>query len=305
MVGQYGFLRSVSAAGFDQATRARMQLEGQMPIYDNLNAIGFWLLQATLVALVIGTRVRRFAVRWALLGASAFFLVCSFLPMSRSAVLIVATTISYYLFRFYKVSFRTLLTATVLTLVVFVAVPPVVFSRMHFNVFSPQMRHEGRAEVYHAIIREFPRYALLGVGYGNFWTSWGSRSSFAVRNGFVIGPHDGPATVLIFWGFPGLIALTFVGLALFRRVRALGQSVEEMLVSVFVVSGLGLFLVVHNFYNKEFSFLIALPVAAHYWGIERRAIGIRLKRFGLRANTWSSLARTPRGFSLRNRGGAR
>jgi O-antigen ligase len=230
-----------------------------------MNAMAFVVAQGTSVALALTLTARTLRRRYLFLGITLLCLIATFLPMSRSGVVIVVISCAAILFvsgvRFGKIILMTVVIgATLVTLV-----PASVWSRM---TFSTQVReHEGdaRAQVYTAALEYLPDYIVTGIGVDSFWGSWGKRSRFAGRHG-VSGTHNVFIQVTIYWGLVGLLPLVLLVWQAYRYFpKYCGNDALALCLLGICISLLLWMMVVHNLYAKEFALGLGLLVGARRW----------------------------------------
>ena len=142
----------------------------------NLNGMAITAATGAVLALVLALTAKSFRLRILFLGTAAFCVIATFLPFSRTAVVILALSSATVMFA-YGVNVRAIVIALVLGACVFMWVPEAVFPRMSFSLEA----NEARADLYRAAIDHFSEYVLVGVGNGNFYGNWGMSSEFVLR----------------------------------------------------------------------------------------------------------------------------
>jgi O-Antigen ligase len=263
----FGALSGATATNFNEATRLRSQVFAENPLEANLNFMGFIAAQGTAVALALALTTRSSHRRYLLLGITAMCFVATFLPLSRSAIVIVILACGAILFAYGAKQLRTLMIAIILGATMVIWVPDAVFSRLTFSTESYHGKMEARARVYTAAIEHLPEYAMTGVGVGNFYGQWGMQSGFfSLARGSVTGPHNWYFAVAIYWGVGGLLALLVMIYQAYRclprRCSAdpLGLCLLGIAVSLFLFT-----MVQHVLANKVVFLGLGLLVGVRLW----------------------------------------
>lgn len=262
----YGALHGATATTFEEASRIRNVALGDQPLQFQLNTMAFVVAQGALVALALALTAASSRRRKLFLGIALFCLVGSFLPLSRSGVVIGTVGFAFVMFKS-RISFaKTILVACLIGATIAMWVPHAVWSRMTFSMESSGGRMEGRARVLTAAVEHFPEYALTGVGSGNFYGPWGMRSGFARKSGGVFGAHNIFFQMMIYWGLAGLLALLAVIWQVYHCLPKRFRDNELALCVVGIAFSLFLWsIVMHNLYAKEFSLGLGLLVGARLW----------------------------------------
>jgi hypothetical protein len=271
LLTSYSSLTSGHAVGYQEATQLRIQVFSEGPLAGDLNSIAFFAVQAGVVAFALMLTAQSGLQRRVYLAVSTLCLVASFLPMSRSAVL--AATLSYTTVMLSYRGSRTnvVLAAGLLVIIVLSVVPAAVFSRFQLESGGEGMR----GEVTSAVLENVQETALLGVGAGNFWESWGLRNGFATGHGSVLGTHNVFFQILVFWGVMPLLSLVILIWLVYQclpastRTDGLALCLRGIALSLLCVA-----MFVHTMYDKQFSLGLGLIVAAHLWrsAMSRRTV---------------------------------
>jgi hypothetical protein len=116
------------------------------------------------------------------------------------------------------------------------------------------------------VLEHLPEFVISGVGQGNFNGPWGSDSSFARLDGSILGAHNGPIQLTIYWGIPALLALIMV---IFNGYLCLPKGRKDdygaLCVYGVAVSAL-LFLQVHHVLGaKQFAIALGILVGGRCW----------------------------------------
>jgi hypothetical protein len=257
----YGSLSAATATSYQEATQARIAASERGVLELNLNELAFLTAQGAVVALAFFLTTHSAYKRRLFLGAALFCLLGSFLPMSRSAVLIAVVSSLAVLFKYGKQALRIIGLAIVCGAIVLAAVPNVVFTR-----FASFTEGAGRTQVSTASIGNLSEYIITGVGAGNYWGRWGETHGFRNLRGNVIGAHNAFLQMTIFWGLP-LLSLLIVLLwqayhCLPTRYADDGAALAVLGIAVSLLIYMFFF---HSFWDKYFSLGLGLLVGARRW----------------------------------------
>lgn len=158
-----------------------------------------------------------------------------------------------------------LLVGLIVIAVVLVFLPRVVFSRMVFGAIEQGVNVEGRTLLYRAAVDNASEYLPVGVGWGHYWSNWGILHGFG-RVDQAMGPHNGLFAVAIYWGLPGLMALSLVMWQAARCVpRVRGDDRLAACLLSLAVSLLVFMLFNHALYSKRFSLGLGILAAGRAW----------------------------------------
>jgi hypothetical protein len=273
----YGALYSARATDFTEATQVRGQALAAGAgggLNTSGNTMAFYIAQSAAAALALALAEKRSRRRKLFIGLSLICLVGAFLPMSRGGIVIVVVSCGAVLVAHGVRHISTIIAAFFLTAAVLIWVPQAIFARFTFTPqeYTGTGKLEARARVYFAAFKYLPDYAVAGVGSGHFWGRWGQRSDFN-QGDKILGAHNGPFQAIIYWGFPGLLALVML---LYQAYRCLPPQPghDALLLALYGISvTLLLFLQVHHvLYSKQFSVGLGLLAGASVWIWPRRMI---------------------------------
>ncbi|MGE3539048.1 MAG: O-antigen ligase family protein [Candidatus Tectimicrobiota bacterium] len=269
----YGTLHELQATDFDEATQARAEVFKESTFVINLNRMAFFTAQGAVIALVMALYAQTLFWRHIYFAATAACLMGSFLPLSRSGIAIAIAacalvTLSYGISQrgaYFKSLLKSLLLIAALGGCILALAPEAVFARFSFQTTYKSGKTEGRAKVYTASLVHMPEYVVSGVGAGNFWGPWGSRSHFATARG-LIGAHNSLIQVTIYWGVLSLGGLCMV---LYLAWRCLPQRCGTEAASLGLlgvsVTLLLYLMATHVVSFKGFSLGLGLLVGARHW----------------------------------------
>ncbi len=265
----YGPLQAATATNFNEASMIRSVVLADQPLNANLNTMGFIVAQGAVVALAFALTTSSAHRRNFFLAVTALSLVSTFLPMSRSAIVIAIVSCAIVM-QAYGVRIRTILIALLLGVGILLWVPEVVLSRLTFSTEAGRGGTvDARARIYMAAIKHFPKYALTGVGVGN---SHMNRYNTQIGGG----THNAFLEVTVYWGLAAFLALIAVVWQAYRSLpKRCGDDGLALCLLGIAVGLLLLMMVSHNFYNKEFALGLGVLVGARCWiwskGIVRSA----------------------------------
>ncbi len=263
----YGALSGITMAdgaglSYAQVTQVRTDLFRVGPLQANLNLMALFAAQGAVVALALvmmSTSMKRRLV------FSACFILCliaTFLPLSRGGVAILIVGCAFVMFCYGIKHAKTILIAVVMLASITLFVPDVVWSRMTFSMEKSPQNKDGRARVYIAAKEHLREYIISGVGAGNFSKSLELRQRLSDGTGL----HNGFLQVTVYWGFIGLLTLIAVVWQVWRIVPR-GARNDELALCLLGISVtlLGLLMVIHNLYSKQFAMGLGLLVGARIW----------------------------------------
>lgn len=263
----YGALSGIpisDSAGLSYAevTQIRSDLFKDSPLQANLNLMALIAAQGAVVALGLMMRATNLTRRIIISVCGLFCLTATFLPLSRSGVVILVIGCASVMFSYGLKHSKTIIIAGLMCASITLIVPDAVWSRMTFSMERSAQNKDGRAKVYNSAIEHFPEYAISGVGVGNFWESREIRKRLASG----VGLHNCFLQVTVYWGLLGLLTLIAVVWQVWRIVPTRARNDELALCLVGIsMTLLCLLMVIHNLYSKQFSLGLGLLVGARMW----------------------------------------
>lgn len=260
----YGALQGATATDFREASKVRGQVLEELE--GTLRRVVLFPTLGAVVALALGLNVRSSPHRNLLFGIALFCIVATFLPMSRSGIVMVAFSCTTVMFVYGVRHPRVILLATALAVGVLLWVPGVVYSRLTLTSETAMGKMESRTKIYTAALDHLPEYVLTGVGAGNFWEGpWGKQSGFFMQSG-VDGAHNVFIQVTVNWGVVGLLVLLFVVYLAYRCLpRGGGKDGLVLCLYGIAVALLVQMLVAHVLTGKEYSLGLGMLVGGHRW----------------------------------------
>jgi hypothetical protein len=261
----YSDLSSIIVSNYNDANNLRGSIIRESSLKNHWNTVAFFVAQGTVTALALGLTAKARLQQYVFLIISAFCTVATFLPMSRSGVIILAISTTVILFTHRIMRARVIRGAVILIIVTLLFVPQAVLSRL--TIITETSNTMGtytdtRVETFSAVIEHLPEYVLIGVGISPLY----DEASGIPQAGNLAETHNIFAQITVYWGLLGLLALlTLVWQAyqcLPRRSKAepLSLCLRGIGASLFVYS-----FFVHNLENKEFSIALGLLAGASRW----------------------------------------
>ncbi len=266
----YDTLQGMQADDFDEASQIRRQAFGNKPLGANINHLSFICAQGAIVAFALSLWDRLKHLRILFLGAGAFCLIASFLPMSRGVAVIIFVSFATIL---YTQGFRygkALILASILGMGVYMVLPDAIWSRMVFSTETAKSgKKESRMQLYDTSLDRLPEYIVAGVGSGNFHGKWGLEKGYGKHHagGMIThGVHNSLLAITIYWGVLGLIFFLWIIWHVYRLIPSRSGRDELSLALLGILVALGLYLLqIHGFHDKMFSFGIGMLVGARQW----------------------------------------
>lgn len=256
----YGVLTGVAATNFNEASMARAAATDDLGLEGDLNNMAFLAAQGGVVALAL-TLSARSALRRALwLGVTAFCLLGASLPMSRGGIINAVVSCVVVLFTIHRHRFRTMAMAIVLGALMWTVIPGVVFQRMSVT------EHGGRSKVYTGLKEHMSEYLVIGVGNGNYWSSWAAKNGIVSDSGNRLGAHNTFLQMTVNWGLPALIALLALIWQAYRCLpKGCAKDADALWIPAIATSILLMTFFTHTFYDKWISLGLGLLVGVSRW----------------------------------------
>lgn len=251
IVNFYSSLSGATATNLREASRVRRLTFAENSLAANLNKMTFQVAQGVVVAVALALTTNSWVRRNVFLGAALLSLVATFVPMSRSGVVIAIVSCLVVLFAYRGKRMRALMLAVALGTGILIWAPEATLIRLASLTTSSYYEEEadGRARIYAAAIEHLPEYVTAGVGAGNYWRWWGKTNGFGT-----VGAHNSFIQVTIYWGIMGLLALFVVIWQAYRCLpKRSGADPLSLGLLGISISLLLYMMVTHNLYTKEFS----------------------------------------------------
>jgi len=245
-------------------------------LQDNLNQIAFFASQGSIMALA-------FVLKSSGARRAIFTCICllctvaTFLPMSRSGMIVMALGIMAIGYAYGLAKPQVIGLIAIIAIIIIIAVPDVALKRMKFSFernVATGVYEDSRTPVYGAVIHHFPDYIWTGVGIGNFYKNWGKKSQFA-KFGGVSGPHNCYAQAAINWGILSLLALIGVIWRAYKRFpkNDCKDSIYLSLVGL-SVGAIVWSMTTQCIEGKEFSVILGFLAAADMWSLPKLNIKV-------------------------------
>jgi hypothetical protein len=275
VVSVYIFLTSFSVLSASTATDFgdASRLRGEVFKDTSRDTSTFMSINAVVVALASTLTAHTPHRRYLFLTIAAFCSIASTLGLARSSIIILIGSLTAVLFARGILRGRTILMAGVLGAAIIIWVPNAVWSRFTLQADVQRGDYEARARLYIAAVEDFPKYAMAGVGAGNFWTAWGRQTNFQVGTRNVSGAHNAFIQVTIYWGLAALLALIAVVWQAYRCLpRHCGSDVLSLQLLGVFIAVLMLLFSMNSFYSKDLSLVLGLLVGARCWVWPKRIV---------------------------------
>jgi hypothetical protein len=265
----YGALHGATATDFGEASKIRSKVVADAGI--KLVSLAGSPVRGAIVALAFGLTTKFAKRSKLLLGIALLCTIAAFLPMSRSAIAMLAVACATVVFLYGVKHMRVLLIATVLGVGVLIWVPDVVFSRMTVTTETAPGREESRTHIYKAALSHLREYIVTGVGAGNFAGPWGRSSHYykpiSHGLGMILGAHNAFIQVTVWWGVAALLALILVVYLTYRCLPPKGEGKDVLVLCLYGVA-VTFFLqlmVSHVIGEKDLALGFGLLVGGHRW----------------------------------------
>lgn len=268
--GTATLLRSITAKGFYDASRARIQAFEEFFLRGNLNDISYFSSIGAIIGLIW---IYYEKVKWkrrALIVLTIPSILGVFLPASRTGAVIFFASILLFMFKSGINVRKWVLPGLGLIIFLIIAVPDVVWVRLGSVLRYTELQEtDSRTKVYSAVLNNLDKYALTGVGSGNYWHGWAVNAGITNRltTDVAMAAHNAFFQLWIYWGLPGL--LSFLGLIyLFRTAldRDIAGRRQKSCLYIYIMMIPMIFLIYHSFYHKSFSIGLGMLLGSRFWG---------------------------------------
>ncbi len=269
--GSVDLLRGLTAFGFYDASRARIEAFEQIFLKGNLNEISYFSSIGALIGMIWIYYEKHTWKRWFLIILTVPSILGVFFPASRTgAVIFFASTLIFFFKT--KVNIRRwILPAGLLVLLLLFAIPDVIWVRLSSIMHLSELQEtDSRTKVFSAIISNIDQYALTGVGSGNYWHGWAVSAGITNRftTDIAMAAHNAFFQLWMYWGLPALLA--FLAL-IWTYSKAVQSNVRDDRIKtslfIFVLMIPMIFLFYHSFYHKSFSIGLGMLIAARFWNL--------------------------------------
>lgn len=270
VTSNYSDLAGAQVDNLIEANRLRKDLMRGNPLEKNLNQLAFMAAQGAVAGLVLVLTAKTPSKRNVFLAICAFCLVGTFLPMSRSGILIFFLTACSIFFTTGLMKPRVLIGGLVLIILVVAIVPEAVWVRLTISTekrVGTGSAEDSRVSLYGRVLDQLPDIFLSGVGANHYYGNWGkTHGFFAEGRNKAAGTHNCLAQVIMFWGLPGLLAFCAFLWQGYRflpkqkgldsvRLGILGISLSMFLRAMFM----------HQLNDKGFSIAFGMLAGASLW----------------------------------------
>lgn len=271
MLGPMNFLRSLSAHGFDEASKARIQAFEQFTIHDHLNDISIFSGLGTLLGIITWFYETNRVRKGILIVLIMLAMIGIFLPASRTGAVVFFVSLVIFVYKSKIKIKRWVIPLIIFGILLSFVVPDVVWVRITSIGRMSELREvDSRAKMYAAILDILQKYVLTGVGCGYYWKQW------AVDNGLTnimdvyepLAPHNAFFQVWIYWGLPAFLMFIYM---MYVYSKALDKNIlnhrQKASLYIFILIIPIVFLFYPRFYHKAFSVGVGMMLAVRYWNI--------------------------------------
>lgn len=262
----YGDLRAADVEGFEEASQLRGSVyrrEGVDELLKDLNRVSFLCGLGALVALGFAVKSPRNSFIW--YGVALVCLLGTFLPLSRSGILIAGFAGLAILFAQHHKSLESLFAVIVIAGCLYGIAPTAVFERFKTDTSRPG-RVDLREKIFEGVLRSLPEFYLSGVGTSNYWNGWAVQQGIGTRAQKPLGAHNSIFQVWIYWGLPGVVTfLSLLWVAYRCLPRGCGRDTLALCMFGLTLAMMLRLLFTHTFYGKDFTAAIGLLAAARLW----------------------------------------
>lgn len=269
--GTFNFLTSYSAAGFDEASRARITAFEDLTVKDYVDDVSILSSIGAILGMVMFFYEK---VKWKkvmLFILLVLSTIGTLLPASRTGALVLLVGMGIFLLKS-KVSWKRLVIPAVgVSIFMYFFIPQVVWERIVSTLNFTEIREvDSRARLYTAMFRHFKDYFFDGVGMGNYWKSWAVASGITNISSYHEAKpiHSAFFQVWIYWGLPGIISFLLM-LYIFSRALKRNSLDNRQItgIYIFIVVIPVILLFYPMIYHKAFAVGTGLMLATKFWNI--------------------------------------
>ncbi len=269
--GPFNYLRTYSAEGFNDSSKARIQAFSEFSMRDYLNDISIFSALGSIFGIISFVYEK---IRWKKVVIAMLILLSLigiFLPASRTGALIFFVGLFMFGYKS-KLKLKPLIVPILIfTVAVILIVPDVVWVRIGYIAQIGEIHGEdSRTKLYQAILNNIDQYFLTGVGSGHYWKGWAVNAGITNINDVYVpmAPHNAFFQVWIFWGLPGLLSFLYM---MYIFSKALKKNISDnrlkATVYIFMLIIPVVFLFYSNYYHKAFAVGVGLMLAVRFWNI--------------------------------------
>ena len=246
------------------------------PLKDDLNTMSFFAAEGAIVATALALGKKHLFQRYLLFGFGAICMAGTFIPMSRSGLLILVISLAVIVYRYGIMRPQVILAVGGIAVTTLLWMPSIMWDRMTVSTERQQVTgdyEDSRVHVYGSFIKYLPEYVITGVGEGNFFGKWGEETDFANEKGKVVSAHNSFARVTINWGVMGLVVFLMLIWQAYRCLRK--GYYTDPLHTCLLALGVAVFLwllFIDTLEAKEFSLGLGFLVATDLWVWSRRQV---------------------------------
>lgn len=269
--GTASFLRTFNVEGFYESSRARIQAYEEFVLRGNLNEISYFSSIGAIIGIIWFYYEKRKWFRIILLSLTIPSVLGVFMPASRTGAILFFVSLIIFIYKAKIHIRRWIYPVLILGGFVLVAIPEVIWVRIFSFLHLTELQEtDSRTKIFSAILTNFPRYFLDGVGAGNYWQGWAVHAGISNRftSDIAIAAHNAYLQVWIYWGLPGILSfLTLIytfSKALDRRIPG---DYRKAALYIFVMMIPLIFIFYHSFYHKSFSIGLGMLIGTRFWNV--------------------------------------
>ncbi len=269
--GSFHLLQGLTAFGFYDASRARIEAFEQLYLRGNLNEISYFSSIGALIGMIWIYYEKTPWKRWGLILLTIPSILGVFFPASRTGAFIFLTSSLIFFFKTKVDLKKWILPTTALVVLLVFAIPDVIWVRLSSIIHISELQEtDSRTKVFSAIIEHIDQYAFTGVGSGNYWNGWAVSAGITNRftTDIAMAAHNAFLQLWMYWGIPALLSFIILiwifSTALEHKVA--GDRLKTSLY-IFVLMVPMIFLFYHSFYHKSFSIGLGMLIGARFWNL--------------------------------------
>jgi len=269
--GSFHLLKGLTAFGFYDASRARIEAFDEIFLRGNLNEISYFSSIGALIGMIWVYYEKQNWKRWIMIVLTVPSILGVFFPASRTGAFVFFASSLLFIFKT-KVNVKKWImpTALVALLLVF-AIPDVIWVRLASIVHLSELQEsDSRTKVFSAIVSHVDEYALTGVGAGNYWHGWAVSAGITNRftTDIAMAAHNAFFQLWMYWGLPALLGFIILIWVFSKAVNKniTGDRIKTSLY-IFVFMVPMIFLFYHSFYHKSFSIGLGMLIGARFWNL--------------------------------------
>lgn len=269
--GSFHLLQGLTAFGFYDASRARIEAFDEIFLRGNLNEISYFSSIGALIGMIWVYYERKNWRRWIMILLTVPSILGVFFPASRTGAFVFFASSLIFVFKTRVNLKKWIMPAALIASLLVLAIPDVIWVRLASIVHLSELQEsDSRTKVFSAIVSHIDDYALTGVGAGNYWHGWAVSAGITNRftTDIAMAAHNAFFQLWMYWGVPALAGFLFLIWIFSRAVdpNITGDRIKTSLY-IFVFMIPMIFLFYHSFYHKSFSIGLGMLIGARFWNL--------------------------------------